>query len=152
METSRQVVTVHNGPVSGISLHPTGDYVLSFSDDTYWSLVDLNTCRAIVKKSSGGEEGAPAPFSCGQCHPDGLIFGTGTRDSMVKIWDLREQANVANFPGHQGEVRSICFSENGYYLASGGVEGEVKIWDLRKLANVRTLGVGDGNIAVSFEM
>lgn len=131
-------------------MHPTGDYVLSFSEDTYWSLIDLNLGRPIVKSRNISEEGAPAPFSCGQCHPDGLIFGTGSHDSLVKIWDLREQKSAAEFPGHQGEVRSICFSENGYYLASGGTEGEVKIWDLRKLTNLRTFAVGDGNVAVSF--
>jgi pre-mRNA-processing factor 19 len=153
VESARQIVTVHNGSVSGISLHPTGDYVLSFSDDTYWSLIDVNMGRPIVKNRNNNDDGKPGPFSCGQCHPDGLIFGTGTRavgnrDAMVKIWDLREQQNVANFPGHQGEVRSICFSENGFYLATGGAEGEVKMWDLRKLANVRTFAVGDGNMAV----
>lgn len=98
VDSARHVVNVHNAAVSGISLHPTGDYVLSFSDDTYWSLIDLTTGRPIVKNRGDKEA---QPFSCGQCHPDGLIFGTGTRDSLVKIWDLREQANVANFPGHQ---------------------------------------------------
>ena len=33
----------------------------------------------------------------------------------------------------------MAFSENGYYLASGGADGTVKLWDLRKLKNFHTI-------------
>ena len=46
--------------------------------------------------------------------------------------------NVAKFEGHKGPVSGLCFSENGYFLATAAADG-VKLWDLRKLKNFRTL-------------
>ena len=129
------LLRAHEGPITGLSLHPTGDYVLSTSEDHHWAFSDIRSGRLLTKVA----DQTGVPLTTAQLHPDGLIFGTGTANSHVKIWDLEEQRDVANFTGHSGAITSISFSENGYYLATAADDACVKLWDLRKLRNFKTL-------------
>jgi len=140
-QQTTQVLRLHEGPVTGLSLHATGDYVLTTSTDQNWAFSDIRSGRLVSRVT---DSSAPVPLTCAQFHPDGLIFGTGTADAQIKIWDLKEQANVANFPGHTGQISALSFSENGYYLATAADDSCVKLWDLRKLKNFKTLQLDDG--------
>ena len=80
---------VHDGPVTGLSLHATGDYILSTSTDQHWAFSDIRTGKLIAKVTDSDNGNGPA-LTCCHSHPDGLIFGTGTSDAMIKIWDLKE--------------------------------------------------------------
>lgn len=131
-----QVIRAHDAPVTGLSLHATGDYLLSCSEDRHWAFSDIETGRVLTKVS---DDSIGHALTCAQFHPDGLIFGTGTGDSVIKIWDLKERTNVATFPGHSGPITALSFSENGYYLATAADDAVVKLWDLRKLKNFKNI-------------
>lgn len=146
-----QFLKIHDSSVTGISLHPLGDYLLSCSTDEHWAFSDIRTGQNLVKVSSAATaesdsdavSGNPVALTCAKFHPDGLIFGTGTADSVVKIWDLKSKTNLANFPGHTGPITALSFSENGYYLATAAEDSVVKLWDLRKLKNFKTFEFDD---------
>lgn len=136
-----RVINAHEGPVTAISLHATGDYLLTASTDEYWVFSDIHTGKVLTR---AGDLSTPHALTTAQFHPDGLIFATGTSDSLIKIWDLKERSNVANFPGHSGQISAMAFSENGYYLATAADDATVKLWDLRKLKNFKSVLLDEG--------
>jgi WD40 repeat protein len=60
----------------------------------------------------------------------------GTEKSVIRIWEVKQQKNVASFTEHTRPIRCLAFSENGYHLASAADDG-VKLWDLRKLKVIK---------------
>ena len=69
-------------------------------------------------------------FNVTEIHPDGLVFGVGSIEGNMDMWDLKTGTVALSFPKHTGPISSISFSENGYHMATGGES--VKFWDLRK--------------------
>ncbi|KAK4337169.1 hypothetical protein RND71_043485 [Anisodus tanguticus] len=130
------VLKLHDGPITSICLHPLNDYILSTSTDELWAFSDINSGKCLLKL---GDTTNKHILTTAQFHPDGMILGCGTSDSLIKIWDLKDKTNVANFPGHSGSITSLKFSENGYHLATSSTDGEIKLWDLRKLENFKTI-------------
>jgi pre-mRNA-processing factor 19 len=138
--STTHLIRAHEGPVTAISLHATGDFLLSTSSDENWVFSDVTTGKVLVK---AGDMDQPHALTTAEFHPDGRIFATGTSDSIIKIWDLKEKSNVANFPGHSGHISALAFSENGYYLATAADDFSVKLWDLRKLRNFKSIELDD---------
>jgi pre-mRNA-processing factor 19 len=133
----------HSAEVTGLCVHPTKDYVATASLDSTWAFHDLETGSTLMTAHSDQVSNG---YSSAAFHPDGLLFGTGTTDSAVKIWDVRTKDAVASFEGHTGAVKTMTFSENGYLMAAAGENNEVSIWNLRTLEVIQKLKVADQGV------
>lgn len=131
---------VHSGTVSGISLHPVSNYILTTGYDGVWNFVDLPSSTTMTSVVSEFE------FTSCQVHPDGRIFASGTQGAKnsVLIWDISERQQVHEFEGHTDGITSISFSDNGYFMATSSKDGSVRIWDLRKLKCRETIPLCEG--------
>mmetsp|Transcript_50548 Transcript_50548/g.114819 ORF Transcript_50548/g.114819 Transcript_50548/m.114819 type:complete len:510 (-) Transcript_50548:47-1576(-) len=116
------------GEVTGLSVHPTGDYLVTAGKDGTWALCSI-AYHAVLHKESGS-----SGYNCVSFHPDGLLLGLGSANNAAEIWDMKTQKKIHAFEDHGGAVNALDFSENGYLMASAAQDGKVSLWDLRKLA------------------
>lgn len=144
-DTFSELMTLigHTNEVTDISMHPTGQHLLSVSLDGSWRFYDVSKEREIVCVKADSE------VYSGQLHPDGLIFATGSGSGALKLWDIREQKDVSSVQEHVGALKCLSFSENGYMLASGGSDGMMNLWDLRKMKCMKSTQATEANAGIS---
>ena len=104
-------VTCHSASVTGLSIHPLGNCFVSASMDGTWALHDMteNKCLAHITYSQFGGN------TTASVHPDGLLLGMGTANSVITLWDLKQPHKPATqLEAHQDQITCMAFSQNGY--------------------------------------
>lgn len=59
---------------------------------------------------------------------DDQLIAHGNAGNMFKIWNVKTKKLELVAAGHQGKVKTLAFSPNGKYIASGGYDGKVILW------------------------
>jgi WD40 repeat protein len=58
----------------------------------------------------------------------GFYLLSTSRDSSLKLWDLREGRLIYTLQGHSGSVNTSAFSDDGNFFVSGGADQLVLVW------------------------
>uniref|UniRef100_A0A7S0YHM9 Pre-mRNA-processing factor 19 n=2 Tax=Polytomella parva TaxID=51329 RepID=A0A7S0YHM9_9CHLO len=138
----------HGCEVVSVVAHPSKRHFVSMGANSSWSFFDLENLACLNKANGGGEI-----CSAASLHPDGMILALATAAGPVRIWEVRQASRVASCDGHEGPVKGVSFSENGYHFATASEDGTTRLWDLRKIKCFKTLNpFGGANCtAASFD-
>lgn len=147
-----ELLAAPNGMLlNGVACHPSGQFCLAQHNDASFAFISIDAKQALYRTGPANSTATARPVF----HPDGLIAAQATSSPsdghLVRVWDVKERANVHNFQGHAERVSSITFSENGYYMASSSADASLRVWDLRKLREIHKVDADNPLTACAFD-
>lgn len=144
------VLETYDAPVTGVDVHPTDSLVGSASRDGSWAIHSLENGERLMHvpaPAASDDQGTGYVYESFAFHPDGQLAATGTADGAIRIWDIKQGEQSAVFRGHEGNVHTLSFSQNGYLLVAASRDAShAKVWDLRKLDVTRTIEAAGSGI------
>ena len=143
-----QVMTFrdHVGPVYWIAFSPDGQYLATTGQDGKLIVRSLTPTRPTWTFQAHSGVARSLAFS-----PDGNQIVTGGVDGFARVWDLRSNQMVAQFP-HSGAVHSVAWSADGRAIATASAQPAIRIFRTNPLAPyaVYTGEMGEGPLRVAF--
>lgn len=59
---------------------------------------------------------------------DSRLLVSGSKDTTLKVWDMKRKKLMFDLPGHADEVYAVDWSPDGEKVASGGKDRRLRIW------------------------
>uniref|UniRef100_A0A7C2JZ55 non-specific serine/threonine protein kinase n=1 Tax=Schlesneria paludicola TaxID=360056 RepID=A0A7C2JZ55_9PLAN len=113
------------GAVYALSAHPSGEHLASVGGDGTLRVWDVRDQREIWRTTC--KRGSL--FQCVQYDPQGRYLAAGGSGSIF-LWSADSHESLAEWSGHEGDVRHLVFSHDGSRLASSSIDGTVRLWDV----------------------
>jgi WD40 repeat protein len=128
----------HHAFARGIGYVAGSNNIVSL--DVYRWLIhwDVATGETLWKTQIGSGSGVPLAMAVHPTRPIAAVGYTwnapgGKFTGRLELIDLETAQTLADLDGVGGPVRTVSFSPDGEYLATGGDDSIVRIWDVRIL-------------------
>jgi WD40 repeat protein len=141
------------GGANSIAFSPDGKIMAAGSGDNtlrLWDMGDPAHPRLLGPPLlAGTHTGLSSGVISVAFSPSGRVLATGSRDNMVRLWDVTDPAHPTLLgrplvggagTGVAGGVNSVAFSPDGHTLASGSQSGAVRLWNIASPSHPRPLG------------
>ncbi len=124
-----------DGVLSFVAFSPDGNYLAINSNDDTIKIRKVSSGK-LIHTLTGNFDRIDSVFS-----PDGNYFASGSLfvDNTIKIWEVNSGNLIHTLTGHSHYVRSVAFSADGNYLASGSIDDIIKIWEVSSGNLIHTL-------------
>jgi WD40 repeat protein/serine/threonine protein kinase len=120
-------LSAHDAPVNSVLFSPTGEQVLSVSDDFTAILSDADTGDELRRFAAHNNRVTQAIFA-----DDGLGVFTVSTSGEIYQWDTTQASETRTFARQTNAITSIgrvLYSPNGRYIISAVDDGTVLIWE-----------------------
>ncbi|XP_065182297.1 cleavage stimulation factor subunit 1-like [Sycon ciliatum] len=117
-------------PVTSISFHYSGDYMLVATQHPTLRLYNVATTQCYVSCNAADQHHG-AVTSVGYAS-DYNVYASTSKDGAVKLWDAVSNRCISTWAAAHGgaEVSSAKFTKNGKYLLTAGKDSNVLLWEL----------------------
>lgn len=95
-------------------------------------------CIAWAPESARASINAAAGADNKGAH-EGPFLASGSRDKMIRVWDVGAGVCLFTLVGHDNWVRCIVFHPGGKFIVSASDDKTLRVWDTRNKRVMKTL-------------
>jgi len=134
-EGHRVAFRAHDSWVRTIAFSPDGEQVITGGCDgrlIWWPTAAENPEPVRTVDAHQGW------IRTASTSPDATLLATGGNDQLVKVWNVADGTLAAEMSGHEKDVFSVLFHDDGKRLLSGDLAGQVHQWEIESGKRERT--------------
>lgn len=129
-----KTIPAHKEALRDLSCSPTGSKFVSCADDSHAKVWDLRTLREERVFTGHGWD-----VKCCAWHPRLGLVATGSKDSLIKLWDPRTSEAITSIFAHKNIVNKVAWTANGQSLSPDHATRWSKCWTSRPCRSVPSI-------------